>query len=344
MARWNRRRRDDGGGAAPPGTGRPAAGTGGPAQPVAGALPADVAGLMARLGRYEFAPAASDEPDVWGDLQRPFLASATADAAGFAAALAREVGPAGGWALVGAESLLRNFADGATRRAIPTYVELLDASIDFLRASRVPFGRLIGFYTERWAERGGTEVDWLPGSGHDGPFPGAGPGGTPAGSPDWSQVSVVRAEWPLDRAGIEADVAAWEHGVQLYDAHDDYATMMRAGMMLARLLRHHLHGRAVLDDPVLAVTTHHVLFAARTPPPDGVTVAQHALRMARLGLTVMRAHGWQSAEFGGDGTLAEPFFTGGNRLLLTAALASGGRPGESELRRFFGADGTLDRA
>ena len=58
--------------------------------------------------------------------------------------------------------------------------------------------------------------------------------------------------------------------------------LLHAGDLMARAVRHHVHGEGVLRDDDLAVTVQSLLFAAGTPAPDDVGVSAVACRLARL--------------------------------------------------------------
>ena len=135
-----------------------------------------------------------------------------------------------------------------------------------------------------------------------------------------SLLERVRREWPLDAADVEADVKAWREGAELYeDADDD--ELLHAGELMARAVRHHVHGHGALREDDLAVTVQSLLFAAGTPPPDGALSAR-ACGLARLALAVVAQQGWQPPQLGGNGHItAEIFEDAGVQRLLTAALA-----------------------
>ena len=144
---------------------------------------------------------------------------------------------------------------------------------------------------------------------------------------DERQVSLldrVRAEWPLDGASPEDDVRAWREGAELYETGED-DELLHAGELMARAVRHHVHGRAVLRDDDLAVTVQSLLFAAGTPAADGVTILAGARRLARLALVVIAQNGWQPAHLGGTGHVTAGIFEDADiSRLLTAALAPDG--------------------
>ncbi len=129
----------------------------------------------------------------------------------------------------------------------------------------------------------------------------------------------VREEWPLDGADAEADVRAWRDGAELYEDGDD-DELLHAGELMARAVRHHLHGDGVLREDDLAVTVQSLLFAAGTPS-DTSRVPQESCRLARLALAVIAQHGWQPPHLGGNGHVtAEIFEDADIRRLVAAAL------------------------
>ena len=146
-----------------------------------------------------------------------------------------------------------------------------------------------------------------------------------------SLVDRVRQEWPLDGADVEADVRAWRKGAELYeDADDD--ELLHAAELMARAVRHHLHGRRVLRDDDLAVTVHSLLFAAGTPlPSGGKGIPREACRLARLALAVIAQEGWQPPQLGGNGHITTEIFEDADiDRLLTVALAP-----DADLATFF---------
>jgi len=153
---------------------------------------------------------------------------------------------------------------------------------------------------------------------------------------DWSEIDSVRQEWPAGELNPDADFAAWKSGQQVYDANDDYQSMMRAGALMCQALRHELYGNGILAGSDLPGTVHSVLWASVTTPPDGRTLSGQARRQIRLALTIMKKHGWQPAAMGGNGALEDPFFQGGTYHLLAATIAPEGAPWEGDLKAFFG--------
>lgn len=129
----------------------------------------------------------------------------------------------------------------------------------------------------------------------------------------------VREEWPLDGADPEADVRAWRDGAELYEDGDDDA-LLHAGELMARAVRHHVHGDGVLREDDLAVTVQSLLFAAGAPSGTS-RIPEPCCRLARLALAVIAEHGWQPPYLGGNGHVtAEIFEDADIRRLLAAAL------------------------
>jgi hypothetical protein len=151
--------------------------------------------------------------------------------------------------------------------------------------------------------------------------------------PDERPVSLidrVREEWPLDGADVDADVRAWRDGAELYEDCDD-DELLAAGELMARAVRHHVHGGRALREDDLAVTVHSLLFAAGTPAPDDAGIPLRACRLARLALAVIAQQGWQPPQLGGNGHItAEIFEDADIHRLLTAALAP-----DADLAAFF---------
>jgi len=136
-------------------------------------------------------------------------------------------------------------------------------------------------------------------------------------------VERARREWPLDDADPGADVRAWRDGAGLYEDGDD-DELFDAGELIARAVRHHVHGEPVLRDDDLAVAVQSLLFAASTPSTtmtDDSAVPADAARLARLALAVILERGWQPAHLGGAGHLpVEVFADADIQALLAAAL------------------------
>ena len=144
-----------------------------------------------------------------------------------------------------------------------------------------------------------------------------------------SLLDSVRREWPLDGADVEADVRAWREGAGLYEDGDD-DELLHAGELMARAVRHHVHGSRALREDDLAVTVQSLLFAAGTDVPEGAVPAR-ACRLARLALAVIAQHCWQPPQLGGNGHItAEIFEDADIERLLTAALAP-----DADLVAFF---------
>lgn len=136
-------------------------------------------------------------------------------------------------------------------------------------------------------------------------------------------MSLVRAEWPLDGPDVEADVRAWREGAALYEDGDD-DELLHAGELMARAVRHAVHGRHVLRDDDLAVTVQSLLFAAATPPSEGAGIPLEGCRLARLAVAVILQRGWQPPHLGGNGHITAGIFEDADvKRLLAAALPAG---------------------
>jgi TPR repeat protein len=121
----------------------------------------------------------------------------------------------------------------------------------------------------------------------------------------------------------------------VYEAYDDYQSMMRAGALMCQALRHDLYGHGILAGSDLPETVYRVLFASLTAPPDRKTLSEQARTQIRLALTVMKKHRWQPASMGGSSAMDSPFFEGGNYTLLSAAIAPAETPWAGDLDAFF---------
>lgn len=153
-------------------------------------------------------------------------------------------------------------------------------------------------------------------------------------SNDWSLIENVRREWPPTDFGIDADLQAWREGRELYNSRDDYAAMMRAAELMSQALRHHLYGAGILAGADLPETTHAVLFASFSAPPDGQSFPQAVQARARLALTVIKKHGWQATEHGGSGQMGA--YLGHKHILVTTAIAPrSSAPWSGDVKSFY---------
>lgn len=148
-------------------------------------------------------------------------------------------------------------------------------------------------------------------------------------------LESVRQEWPASGLNPDSDLASWRSGWQVYEAYDDYQSMMRSGALMCQALRHHLYGDGILAGSDLPETVYRVLFASLTAPPDRKTLSEQARTQIRLALTVMKKHRWQPASMGGSSAMDSPIFEGGNYALLSAAIAPAETPWEGDLDAFF---------
>lgn len=124
-------------------------------------LPANVAQMMERAGRFEFDPQSSAEGSgaIWSETQQPLASAAREDPEGFMTALANAVVPVGGWSAYGAARTVTNLISSPDP-ASPAYNALMRASLEFLRGSGVPSGRLSGIEWSYWIDNGGTAETW----------------------------------------------------------------------------------------------------------------------------------------------------------------------------------------
>jgi hypothetical protein len=158
--------------------------------------------------------------------------------------------------------------------------------------------------------------------------------GSPPAVVDWSDIEMVRREWPTNGMDPAVDLEAWRVGQQLYAANDDYHSMIRAAELMCQALRHHLYGPGLLKGQDLPPTVHSVLYAACTPPPGTPTLTEQASKQLRLALTICRENGWQPKYLGGDGAM-DRAFAQNREFLFGSAIAP---PGEAvaSLESFFG--------
>jgi hypothetical protein len=150
---------------------------------------------------------------------------------------------------------------------------------------------------------------------------------------DWADIELIRAEWPLDDANAEADLAAFHEGNQVYDDNDDYLSMLRSGALLSRSLRYELYGKGILRPDDVSLATFRVLFASAYPPPDERSFPHQAASQLRLAMTVAKKHGWQPAAWGGNDMLGESISR--SVMVLAMAIAPEGRPWDGDVKGFF---------
>jgi hypothetical protein len=105
-------------------------------------LPSDIISMMERFGRYEFNPQANaDNGADIGQLMAELYPFASADPAGFLAALAGAVLPVGGWAAYGASRTIWELLSPSVSVSVrqhPSYNAIMNAALEFLRTSGVP--------------------------------------------------------------------------------------------------------------------------------------------------------------------------------------------------------------
>ena len=143
------------------------------------------------------------------------------------------------------------------------------------------------------------------------------------------------ARWLTLPSDPQADRAAWERGLALYDASSDenYALMLESCDLMCQALRHHPRGTEILANVELGQTILNVLIAATAVPPDGRTMVPAAKEAIRLALHVIRAKSWQHTNLRGDGMIGFLFEDRGTWMLYTEALAP------MSIRDFFAAEG-----
>lgn len=127
----------------------------------------DLASTMARFGRFENDPQASDENPSWvyANILAPLYPSATADPVEFVELLEREVSRKGGCGAYGAAHAVWELLTSEQRALLRnnrSYVAVVDASLEFLRANGVPPERVRGYEWDHWIEHGGTIDTWIP--------------------------------------------------------------------------------------------------------------------------------------------------------------------------------------
>ncbi|RLV47711.1 sel1 repeat family protein [Nocardioides mangrovicus] len=153
---------------------------------------------------------------------------------------------------------------------------------------------------------------------------------------DWADIDSVRAEWPRAELEPSRDLQQWQRAVAIYEARDDYSSMMQCATMLGNALAHSLYGTGILRGSDLPETAHKVLYCSLCPPPDGQTFADSAQRAARLALTVIRENGWRPPSMGGtEGYFEALIMDRGNRMLLSSAIGPADAPWSGDLRAFF---------
>lgn len=135
-------------------------------------LPKDVVSQMAIYGKIDWSkascgrtgieldPRALDSQAMWETYIRSYMELARADEDGFLTDLAQAVVPIGGWSAYGAERLLMDVVSGHPKDH-PGYVQIMDASVAFLRSNGVPPMLVSGYEWDHWINSGGTIDTWI---------------------------------------------------------------------------------------------------------------------------------------------------------------------------------------
>jgi len=126
------------------------------------AMPQNIVDIMDFFGRSEFDPQGMSEEEARykGTIEPMLFSLAQADPEMFLTELAQAVLPVGGWAAYGAEHLARSLLDSSVFQH-PSYIALMDASLNFLRTSGVPPTRLNTYEWMHWVASGGTSDTWF---------------------------------------------------------------------------------------------------------------------------------------------------------------------------------------
>lgn len=122
---------------------------------------------MARFGRFEYDPQASDEDSgqIYQSIIAPLYPTASADPGGFVELLQQEVSGKGGWAAYGAGRAVWELLTSDQRADLKqsrSYNAVVDASLEFLRRNGVPPKKLTGYEWAHWTSQGGTASTWIP--------------------------------------------------------------------------------------------------------------------------------------------------------------------------------------
>jgi hypothetical protein len=126
----------------------------------------DLVSAMARFGRFEYDPQASDEDASWiyENIIAPLHPSASAYPARFVELLEREVSGEGGWESYGAAHAVWELLTSdqlSDLKGSGSYNAVIDASLAFLQRNGVPPNRVTGHKWSHWIGRGGTVETWI---------------------------------------------------------------------------------------------------------------------------------------------------------------------------------------
>jgi hypothetical protein len=152
---------------------------------------------------------------------------------------------------------------------------------------------------------------------------------------DWADPEEVLAEWRND-----SEEPNWGNAMEMFDQGPIPAQRYNVAEYLTRRLKLALLDRSALPDDLtdelIAEVCRRVLVLLGDVPAEPAWVAEShrefGPRLIRLSLAIMRERGWQSAQYGGNGTVRVNL----DRPPIVSALATTCAPDGQYLRYFFG--------
>ena len=114
---------------------------------------------------------------------------------------------------------------------------------------------------------------------------------------DWRDPQVIRAEWGNDSVADD-----WGNAMSMIDEGPAVGPRVTVAEYMTRRLKFVLLGRSDLSDELAAEACRRILVLLSEPVLDWQE--EYVPRLVRLPLAIMRERGWQSPNYGGDGTVA----------------------------------------
>jgi hypothetical protein len=115
---------------------------------------------LERFGKHMYDSAADVWPSACEDFVAPMYERYRADQGAFLVALAEIAEEREGWVAYGAERLMIEIAGGNIIH--PACKRIMDASLEFLRASKVPSMMVTGYEWKHWLNTGEDTGSWAP--------------------------------------------------------------------------------------------------------------------------------------------------------------------------------------
>lgn len=151
---------------------------------------------------------------------------------------------------------------------------------------------------------------------------------------DWADPEAVLAEWRNN-----TEPSDWGGAMQMFDEGPIPAQRLNVAEYLTRRLKYYLFDDNEMPDELAAEACRRALVLLSDVPlePDFIADShrQFGPKLIRLPLAIMRQHGWQPAEYGGDGTVAVDL----KATPIREAVATTICPDGDYVRYFFSGEG-----